>query len=201
MFIFVTAHEEFALRAFGASAVDYLLKPFDRARLQKAVLRARETIAHRRDPQGVEQVAQLLARLKARARPLERLTIKSQGRVVFVETGGIDWIRGADNYSELHVGKSIHLLRQTLTSLERDLPQQQFIRISRSLIVNLDSVQEFRSSSHGDFRVSCATAPASPPAATIAHGCANCSSNHTRRGWCSSAPRSSSDHPAAGQYR
>lgn len=153
IFIFVTAHERFALRAFAASAVDYLLKPFDRERLQKALLRARETVGHRRDHQGVEQIASLLAGLKAQPKPVERFAVKSQGRVVFVETSGIDWIRGADNYSELHVGETTHLLRQTLASLESDLPQHQFIRISRSLIVNLDSVRELRSSSHGDFAV------------------------------------------------
>jgi two-component system LytT family response regulator len=153
IFIFVTAHEEFALRAFAASAVDYLLKPFDRQRLHKALLRARETVNQRRDHQGMGEIARLLAGLKTRPKPVQRFAVRSQGRVVFVETGRIDWIRGADNYSELHVGESTHLLRQTLASLERDLPENQFIRISRSLIVNLDSVREFRSSSHGDFHV------------------------------------------------
>jgi len=153
VFVLVTAHEEFAVRAFAASAVDYLLKPFDRARLQKTLLRVRETISHHRDHQGVKQITQLVADLKSRPKSVERIAVKSQGRVVFVGTKQIEWIQGADNYSELHVGESTHLIRQTLVSLGHELPQQQFVRISRSLIVNLDFVQEFRSTSHGDFRV------------------------------------------------
>ena len=153
VFVLVTAHEEFAVRAFAASAVDYLLKPFDRDRLRKALLRVRETVSCHRDHQGVKQIAQLVADLKSRPKAVERFAVKSQGRVVFVGTNQIEWIQGADNYTELHVGESTHLLRQTLASLERELPQQQFVRISRSLIVNLDFVQEFRSTSHGDFRV------------------------------------------------
>lgn len=146
VFVFVTAHDEFALRAFAASAVDYLLKPFDRERLQKTLRRARDTVRHRRDHQAVEEVAGLLAGLK----PAARFAIKSRSRVVIVRAAEIDWVRGADNYSELHAGTVVHLLRRTLASLEDDLPQHQFIRISRSIIVNLERIREIRSLSHGD---------------------------------------------------
>jgi len=150
VFVFVTAHDEFALRAFAASAVDYLLKPFDRERLQKTLRRARDTVRHRRDHQAVEEVAGLLAGLKPPRKPAARFAIKSRSRVIIVRAAEIDWVRGADNYSELHAGTVVHLLRRTLASLEDDLPQHQFIRISRSIIVNLERIREIRSLSHGD---------------------------------------------------
>jgi two-component system LytT family response regulator len=148
--VFVTAHDQFALRAFEAHAADYLLKPFTRERFQTALRRARAIVQGKRKHQTIDQVIGLVENLKGFPKPLERLAVKTSGRVLLVKVTEIDWIRGADNYAELHVGKSMHLLRQTVADLERQLPSNQFLRISRSLIVNLNRIKEFRSKSHGD---------------------------------------------------
>ena len=148
--VFVTAHDQFALRAFEAHAADYLLKPFSRERFQEALRRARAIVQGKRKHQTMDQVMGLVENLKGFDKPLERLAVKTSGRVLLVKVTEIDWIRGADNYAELHVGKSAHLLRQKVANLERQLPSNQFLRINRSLIVNLDRIKEFRTKSHGD---------------------------------------------------
>jgi len=149
--IFVTAHDQYAVRAFEAHAVDYLLKPFDRERFRKALNRAREVLLGYREHLATATLCELVAALKSRRKPLESLTIKSAGRFSFVKISQIDWIRGADNYVELHVKGLVHLLRQPIGKLEQQLPADQFVRISRSLLVNLDRVKEMRSKSHGDY--------------------------------------------------
>ena len=140
--VFVTAHDQYALRAFEVYVADYLLKPFDRERFQKALCRARQTAQQGSEHRAVEDVSNLLPALQARPKPVERLAIKSAGRIQFVKPGEIDWIRGANNYTELHVAKTVHLLRQTLGALERQLLPNRFMRISRSLIVNIGAYQK-----------------------------------------------------------
>jgi two-component system, LytTR family, response regulator len=136
--VFVTAHDEYALRAFDAGALDYLLKPFDDARFELAVSRAKDKLARygERPPQG-----------------LERLVVKSAGRVIFLPVSDIDWIEAADYYACLHVGQQVHLLRRTLSELERDLDAVKFCRIHRSLIVNLDRVRGLDTNDDGDYEV------------------------------------------------
>jgi two-component system LytT family response regulator len=151
--IFVTAHDEFALRAFEAHAADYLLKPFDRERFQKALCRAREIALRGGENNLVDELLGVIAALKTPPQAVERFAIRSGGRIVFVKPGEIEWIRSADNYSELHVGGTVHLLRQTLAALEQQLPPIKFVRISRSLMVNVDHIKEFRPKSHGDYLV------------------------------------------------
>src|SRR5580698_3095809 len=107
--IFVTAYDEYALRAFEAGALDYLLKPFDDARFARALDRAKDKLAHY---------------LPSQPKPVGRLVIKAQGQVVFLEAAEIDWIEAADYYACLHVGSSTHLMRRTLLDLERDLGEQ-----------------------------------------------------------------------------
>lgn len=146
--IFVTAHDQFAVRAFEVQAVDYLLKPFDRARFQSALQRARVWLQSR------PAARKSLVNLGGLASPLksgDRVAIKSNGRISLIQTDEIDWICAADNYSELHVGKASHLLRTTLSSLMAQLPPDRFLRISRSHLVNLERIQEMRPKSHGDY--------------------------------------------------
>lgn len=152
--IFVTAHDQFALRAFEVHALDYLLKPFDSERLQTALQRARNWL-ERRGTSGLgERLAALLADLRGSgARPQDRLAVKSSGRVVLLRHEEIDWIEAADNYVNLHVGKESHLLRETMNSLEQRLPANRFLRISRSTIVNLDRVRELQPLFHGEYSV------------------------------------------------
>jgi two-component system LytT family response regulator len=134
--IFVTAHDEYALRAFEAGALDYLLKPFDDARFTRALARAKEKIA-----------------LHARHREApRRLVVKSPRQLHFIDVPDIDWVEAASYYACLHVGQETHVIRRTMTELERDLGDN-FIRIHRSTIVNLAHVGGLELQSSGDYAV------------------------------------------------
>jgi two-component system, LytTR family, response regulator len=139
--VFVTAHDKFALRAFEIHAVDYLLKPFDRERFQKALHRALEQVMQRDSSTLIARQAALIASLKS-PQTEDRLAVKSGGHVVWVKLDEVDWIGSADNYAELHVGAKSHLLRETLAALEARLDPQKFVRISRSVIVHAPRIKE-----------------------------------------------------------
>jgi two-component system LytT family response regulator len=151
--VFVTAHDKFALRAFEVHAVDYLLKPFDRERFQKALNRALDRLKHRESSAQNQGQAAVLAELKPPSRPLERLAVKTGGRVIFVKVEEIDYIEAAHNYVELHVQKQSHLLRETLNAIEARLPAEKFVRISRSVIVNIERVKELQPLFYGEYAV------------------------------------------------
>jgi two-component system, LytTR family, response regulator len=150
--VFVTAYDKFALKAFEVHAVDYLLKPFDKSRFETALRRALDQLALKQPSQVSEQLSALLADLRPRAHTPERIAVKSEGRVVFVNVSDIDWIEAADNYVALHAGKESHLLRETMNALESRL-QKPFLRISRSTIVNTDRIKELQPLFHGDYAV------------------------------------------------
>lgn len=151
--VFVTAHDQYALRAFEVHAVDYLLKPFDRARFRTALQRALDRL-HRPEQEALDRrLTALLAELKPEARPLERLAVKGDGRVLFLKLDDLDWIEAADNYVSLHVGSEAHLLRETMASLEARLPPAKFLRISRGVIVNLERIKELQPLFHGEYVV------------------------------------------------
>jgi two-component system LytT family response regulator len=140
--IFVTAFDEHAVRAFEAQALDYLLKPFKPARFRAAIARAREQLA-KREPDEVNR--KLLALLESRpAEPqyLARIAVRDRERVRFVKTADVDWFEASGNYVILHVGRENHVVRETLSALEAQLSPRQFLRLSRSAIVNLDRVQQ-----------------------------------------------------------
>lgn len=145
--IFTTAHDQHAIRAFEVAALDYLLKPIDRVRLEEAVERATHRIRTRAG--GTDRAVRALEE----TRPLTRFLVRSRGRMHLVPVDEVDWIGAAGNYVELHVGSETHLVRGTLQSLERRLPQTTFARIHRSTIVNLDRVRALHPWSHGDFQV------------------------------------------------
>jgi len=153
--IFVTAHDQFALKAFDVHAVDYLLKPFDKERFKTALGRALDQIQRRQTGDLSQRLSALLADVRPETRPkhLERLAIKSSGRVVFVKVDDIDWIEAADNYVSLHVGAEEHLHRETMASIEGQLPLTKFMRISRSTIVNVDRIKELQPLFHGEYAV------------------------------------------------
>ena len=138
--VFVTAHDDYALRAFEAGALDYLLKPFTDARFQRALQRAKQRIAHHREGRGRPQGA-------------EPLVIKSAGQVVFLSVAEIDWIEAANYYSCLHVGLNTHILRRSLAALERDLQSGPFCRIHRSTIVNVDRIRSLDLMEDGEYAV------------------------------------------------
>jgi two-component system LytT family response regulator len=135
--VFVTAYDQYALRAFEAGALDYLLKPFDNARFERTLERVKQRIRTAGDL----------------PRKLERLAIKSTGQVSFVKVTEIDWIEAADYYACLHVGPRNHLLRRSLAELEEDLDPVVFCRVHRSSIVNLDRVRGLKLSEDGEYDV------------------------------------------------
>jgi two-component system LytT family response regulator len=140
--IFVTAHEEYALRAFEAGALDYLLKPFEDERFTRALARAKDKIAHY-SPKQVR-------------RP-ERLVVKEPGQVLFLDVAQIDWVEAAGYYACLHVGRATHVIRRALADLEKDLGEATFMRIHRSVIVNLDRVRGLELQGSGEYEVALTT--------------------------------------------
>jgi two-component system LytT family response regulator len=148
--IFVTAHDRYALKAFEVNAVDYLLKPFDRARFSAALQRAKAQVRRARAGALDERLLDLLETVQNRRPGPERLIVKSGGRVYFVRVQDIDWIEAAGNYVRLHVGKEDHLLRESLSGLEGKLDAGRFVRIHRSTIVNMDRIRELQPAFHGD---------------------------------------------------
>lgn len=151
--IFVTAYDQYAVRAFEVHALDYLLKPFDRERFDASWQRAKAQIQKDRNGDLDQRILALLEELKAGSKYLERLVIKSGGRVFFLETDDIDWIEAEGNYVSVHSGKKGHLLRETITSLESQLDPKKFLRIHRSSIVRLDRIKELQPWFHGEYRV------------------------------------------------
>jgi two-component system LytT family response regulator len=135
--VFVTAYDQYALRAFEAGALDYLLKPFDNPRFERALSRAKVNIRSTADSK----------------RGSERLVLKSSGQVVFVKQSEIDWVEAADYYSCLHVGAKAHLLRRSMAELENELDPSIFCRIHRSAIVNLNRVRGLKVGEDGEYDV------------------------------------------------
>lgn len=147
--VFVTAHDEYAVRAFEVHAIDYLLKPFEDARLFTALARAKQRLARHGNAAG-EQLLALLDERAGRHKPLERFLVRSRGKVVVVRTQDIDWIEAADYYATLHVGGETHLVRQTMAELEAALDVERFVRVHRKAIVNIDRVREMHPLFRGD---------------------------------------------------
>ena len=153
--VFVTAYDEYAVRAFEVHALDYLLKPF-------SSMRFRATLAHARDQLHRHRAGELGRKLLTLAPALwdkpgggrpERLLVRSAGRVHFVRTAEIEWCEAAGNYVRLHVGQESHLFRETMNSLESKLDPQHFVRIHRSTIVNVEQIEQLRSSLGGESTV------------------------------------------------
>lgn len=145
--VFVTAYDQHAVKAFEVHAADYLLKPFDRSRLQSCLARLRSA---RHSVNA--KLEELLAEFRSRDY-LGRVVVKSRGRVLFLKIEEVDWIETSANYVELHAGKRSYLLRETLSALEGRLNPRQFARVHRSTIVNIDRIQELQPWSHSDFIV------------------------------------------------
>lgn len=151
--IFVTAYDEYALPAFEVHAVDYLLKPFDTDRFQRALLHVRERMTRAEPAAAENRLANVLQDLLPGARKPERLVFKEDGRIVFIRPETIDWIEADGNYVRVHAGSNSHYIRETLANLEGQLPAEKFMRISRSIIVSLDRIKELQPLFYGDFAV------------------------------------------------
>jgi two-component system LytT family response regulator len=151
--VFTTAYDKYALQAFDAHALDYLLKPFDRERFQKAMERVRFRISQERNGELSNRLLALLKDVKPEPKYLERLVIKSGGRVIFLRVDEIDYIEAAGNYLRLHLGKESHLLRETMNNIEQKLDPQKFMRIHRSSIVNIERIKELQPWFGGEYVV------------------------------------------------
>jgi len=145
--VFVTAFDQFALRAFEAHALDYLLKPFGRERFMQAVVRARRQIG---DANVRARLDALVGGLSERPRHAARLAVKARGRTVILSTDEIDWVGAADNYLELHAGSASYVVRETLGQLQSKLDPRKFVRIHRSTLVNVERIKELHPMFAGD---------------------------------------------------
>lgn len=151
--IFVTAFDQFAIKAFDVHALDYLLKPFSRERIKRAVARAREHIDRKRVGDIDDRLNSLIADLKSEKKYLERLVVKSVGRVFFLKADEIEWVEAAGNYVKLHAGRDSHMIRETMSGIEAKLNPEKFLRIHRSTIVNVDRIKELHPMFSGDYAV------------------------------------------------
>jgi len=151
--IFVTAYNEYAIQAFEVNALDYLLKPVDGERLSKAVQRAKALLAQPGQGQGDDldsRFRAMLEDIKSGSKFLKRLTIKLTGRTILLPTDEIDWIETYGNYLKVHAGRESHLIRGTMQSLGTKLDPEKFVRVHRSVIVNIEKVKEIYPRSNGD---------------------------------------------------
>jgi len=161
--VFVTAFDEFAIQAFELHALDYLLKPFSDERFREALQRAKKRIGEKEMQKAGTNLAALLEGLGTRMasakgqssteRFLSRFVVKSPGRVDIVSVDEVDWIEAQGNYARLHGPERGHLLRETMSSLERLLSPDVFIRIHRSTIVRLDRIRSLRPLENGDYQI------------------------------------------------
>lgn len=150
--VFVTAYDDHALRAFDVGAVDYLLKPFDEERLDRAVERARGQIGHDRRPRPPELV-ELIREVLAEPRYLLRVVIQDGERAVLQRVDEVVWFEAQGKYVRVHLPGRSHLTRERMLDLERELDPGAFLRISRSAIVNVEAVREIRSGFGGNYVV------------------------------------------------
>jgi two-component system LytT family response regulator len=151
--VFVTAFDEYAVQAFDVNALDYLLKPFDDERFSRCLSRVEQRLATPRDEESlVEKLASLVAGQSKPSRS-DRIAIRNSDRITLLQTEEIDWIEAADNYVEIHVGKHVHLMRETLSNLEQRLQPFRFLRIHRSRLVNADRIKELHPLFHGEYEL------------------------------------------------
>lgn len=159
--IFVTAYDQFAVRAFEVHALDYLLKPFDDERFEKALDRAKLEIRHQKENRITRQLGEFLNDLKKkevindnqRTIYSERIPVKNSGRIFFLPVHEIDWIEASDQYVTLHADKKSYLIRESMNQMEDHLPANRFFRIHRSTLVNLQRVRELRLNRQGEGHV------------------------------------------------
>lgn len=153
--VFVTAYDQYAIRAFEVHALDYLLKPFDEERLQRAVLRAREYLARRAGEENdiAERMYRMLCQMQTRPQYTERVVIRDGDRAFLQPASEVDWLEADGKYTRVHVGKEVYSIREGITKLEQELDPSRFLRISRSAVINIDQIREIRSWFQGDYLV------------------------------------------------
>jgi two-component system, LytTR family, response regulator len=151
--VFVTAYDEYAVKAFEVQALDYLLKPFARRRFQSALQRVRRHLERERSGALADRLAALLRTGRPPGEQGERLMVKRDGRVVFIDVDHIDWIEAEGNYIRIHTPDGPHVMRETMAALMQRLGERRFFRIHRSRIVNLSQIAELQVAGGGDYHV------------------------------------------------
>ena len=151
--IFVTAYDEYALRAFEVHALDYLLKPIDPGRFAAALAHALEMLRDRHTDVSDRRLVDLLDALSEREQRLDRLVVRSQGRIFFLKPAEIDWIEADGKYARIHVGQDAHVVRYALKRLAVRLKEHGFVRVHRSAIVNAERIKELQPWFHGEYVV------------------------------------------------
>jgi two-component system LytT family response regulator len=149
--VFVTAHDKYAIQAFEINALDYLLKPVTEDRFATALGRAKARLQARPADQASRQILSLLESIASPSRSLKRLAVRTAGKTVFVDVEDIDWMEAAENYVQIHAGRAEHLLHVTMNTLEKSLDPELFLRIHRSVIVNLRRIKELQPAMHGEY--------------------------------------------------
>jgi two-component system, LytTR family, response regulator len=155
--IFTSAYDQYAIRAFEAHALDYLLKPFDQERLHHSIERACSEVRKSGDREITHRILDLLSRVRSETRsgpePEGRLVIRAKGRVIFLNLDEIDWVEAAANYVRLNVGKESYFFRETISRIAERLNPNLFIRIHRSTIVNVRKIKELIPVNSGEYIV------------------------------------------------
>lgn len=148
--VFVTAYDRYAIRAFEINAIDYLLKPVTAERFLRALDRVKKRVGIKPVEES-QRIISLLETIAAPHRYLKRLAVRSAGKTTFVDVEDIDWIEAAENYVELHLGRCSHLVHTALNSMEKSLDPEIFLRIHRSIIVNVKRIKELQPALHGEY--------------------------------------------------
>jgi len=151
--VFVTAYDQYAVKAFEVHALDYLLKPFDAGRFSTALDRARQRVEQVRAGRARSELVGLINEMKTARRAQEKLLVKTEGKVIFVPTDQIVWIEAAGNYVRIHTRDDLYLMRETMSGMERRLPLDRFVRIHRSTMVNFDDIKELLPTFNNEFMV------------------------------------------------
>lgn len=151
--IFVTAYEQYAIRAFEVDALDYLLKPYSEERFLKALERAKRQLSNSSATEIEKHILEAVEQLRARPDYLERILIKTRGRFFFLMVNEVGWIKSEGNYLRLHVRHNSYLIRDTVHNLLSQIDPKRFLRINRATIVNVQMVKELVQIGHGDYNV------------------------------------------------
>jgi two-component system, LytTR family, response regulator len=151
--VFVTAHDQYAIEAFEINALDYLLKPVIEERFVKTLVRAKSHIRSNVAADSNRQIIGLIETITSPRKYLKRLAVRSTGKIAFLDVGDVDWMGAAENYVELHTGRMVHLIHVTMNAIERSLDPEIFLRIHRSIIVNVGRIRELQSGAHGEYSI------------------------------------------------
>lgn len=151
--VFVTAYDEYALKAFEVHALDYLMKPFKKERFKDSLGRAKKNIEQGKEMLVNDKINDLLEYLEPNQEPISRILVKSADRYFFINDSDIDWIESEGNYVRIHTRKKSYLIRETMINMETKLDSDTFFRIHRSTIINVDKVKEMEPWFHGDYKV------------------------------------------------